>query len=165
MKNIFGLMLKAFPRGIRTRMHRTSLFYEKAAAGGIAEVAAGKLAQEKGAGAAVRDFGAMMVKDHGDAHAKLEKLATDKGVNLPAETDTEHKAMMRMLERKSGVAFDQAYVEEQILDHRKTAVLFEKEIASGKDADTKAFAREVLRTVQAHLQILQKMNPASQARR
>ena len=39
-------------------------FYKALAEGGIAEVEAGKLAQERGADSRVRDFGAMMVKDH-----------------------------------------------------------------------------------------------------
>ena len=54
--------------------------------------------------------------------------------------------MMKMLEKKSGVAFDQLYAGVQIMDHRQTALLFESAIASGKDADTKAFAREVILT-------------------
>jgi predicted outer membrane protein len=49
-------------------------FFKHAAEGGIAEVEAGKLAQSKGNSQAVKDFGAMMVKDHTDANAKLESM-------------------------------------------------------------------------------------------
>src|SRR5580704_12131017 len=41
-----------------------SIFATKAAAGGLAEVAMGKLALAKGQDQRVKDFGAMMVKDH-----------------------------------------------------------------------------------------------------
>lgn len=51
------------------------------------------------------------------------------------------------------------------MDHRKTAVMLEKKIASGKDACAQAFAREVLPSVRDHLQMLQRMNPAALARR
>ena len=59
-------------------------FMEKLAQAGMAEVAAGKMAESKGVSAEVREFGAMMVEHHSAANQKLEKLAITKGVSLPA---------------------------------------------------------------------------------
>lgn len=146
MKQILALMLMALPVATWAKTQGNDTFFERAATGGMAEIEVGKLAQKMGASAEVRDFGAMMVKDDGDTNARLKIIAAAKGVNLATELDEEHKAMMKMLEKKSGVAFDQAYVDVQIMDHRQTALLFESEVASGNDADTKAFAREVLPT-------------------
>jgi predicted outer membrane protein len=50
-----------------------SSFFKNAAEGGMAQVDAGKLAQQKGSSPAVKEFGAMMVKDHSAANAKLAK--------------------------------------------------------------------------------------------
>jgi putative membrane protein len=56
-------------------------FFKQAAEGGIAEVDAGTLAQSKGNSQAVKDFGAMMVKDHSAANEKLKSVATAENVS------------------------------------------------------------------------------------
>jgi putative membrane protein len=132
-------------------------FYMQAAEGGMAEVEAGKLAQAKGNSAAVKDFGSQMVADHGKANAKLKSIAANKQVMLPSAPSAEHQTMKKKLEGLTGAAFDAAYVQGQVADHEKVAALLEKEIASGKDADAKAFAMETLPTVKAHLAMAQKL--------
>ena len=52
---------------------------------------------------------------------------------------------------KSGSSFDKDYIESQVKAHKETLELLKKEIDSGKDADAKAFASEILPTVEAHL--------------
>src|SRR4051812_33046602 len=49
-------------------------FAVDAANGGMAEVALGKLAKEKGVNAKVKDFGDMMVSDHSKANDELKAL-------------------------------------------------------------------------------------------
>jgi putative membrane protein len=58
-------------------------FYKNAAEGGMAEVELGKLAQEKSPTQSVKDFGAMMVSDHGAANDKLKAIADRKNIKLP----------------------------------------------------------------------------------
>lgn len=126
-------------------------FYKDAAEGGLAEVEAGKLAQQKGTSQAVKDFGAMMVKDHTANNTKLEALAAGKGVTLPKEPGLTHKATKKKLEILSGNTFDKSYIKGQVSGHKKMAELLQKEIDTGKDAQAKAFATETLPTVKAHL--------------
>ena len=126
-------------------------FYAKAAAGGMAEVQTGKLAQVKGNSAAVREFGEMMVRDHTKANDKLKQVAGRKNIELPTEPDATHKAKKQELEAASGAAFDTAYMRAQVADHEATESLLKEEIESGTDAEAKAWAREVLPTVTAHL--------------
>lgn len=133
-------------------------FYLKAAAGGMAEVETGKLAQEKGASEAVKNFGAKMEEDHTAANEKLMALAASKKIKLPKEPDAKHKAIQKNLSAKSGAAFDSAYIKGQIADHKATIALLEREITSGKDAEAKAFASETLPVVKAHLAMLQTMS-------
>src|SRR6476659_6078852 len=49
-------------------------FAVKVANGGMAEVQLGKMAEEKGTSKGVKDFGAMMVKDHTKANDELKSL-------------------------------------------------------------------------------------------
>ena len=128
-------------------------FAKRIAAGGMAEVEEGKLAQEKGSSQAVKDFGAMMVKDHSAANEKLKKIAPGANVKLPTEPDMKQKASNKMLSMKSGADFDKAYVDAQVKDHEDTVGLLQKEIDSGKNSELKSFASETLPTVQSHLKM------------
>jgi putative membrane protein len=126
-------------------------FFKHAAAGGMAEVSAGKLAQQKGSSQSVKDFGAMMVKDHSAANEKLQALASSQGVKLPSGPSLMEKAMGKELKMKSGDSFDKAYIKEQIKAHKDTIALFQKEISSGQDTQAQQFASATLPTLQAHL--------------
>jgi putative membrane protein len=125
-------------------------FAEKAAQGGMTEVEAGKLAQEKASSQDVKDFGAMMVKDHTQNDSDLTALAQTKGVTLPADLDLMHKAMIDKLNMSSGADFDKAYIKNQIAGHKKMLALMQKEEASS-DSDFKAFATKTADAVQMHL--------------
>ena len=134
-----------------------SSFYKKAAEAGIAEVAAGNLASEKATDPQVKDFGAMMVKDHSAANDKLAALAATKGVKLPTSASVGQMATQAKLKVLSGDTFDKSYVKGQIKAHQQTIALLRKEIASGQDAEAKAFAQSILPTVRAHLKAINRI--------
>jgi putative membrane protein len=126
-------------------------FFKHAAEGGMAEVAAGKMAQEKASSQAVKDFGAQMVKDHSAANEKLQALAASQDIKLPSGPSLKQKASAEELKMRSGDSFDKAYIKDQIKAHEDTVQLFQKEIASGQDAQAQQFATATLPTVQMHL--------------
>jgi putative membrane protein len=128
-------------------------FVEDASAKGVAEVEAGKLAQEKGTAADVKSFAEMMIKDHSAANDKLKTLATSKNLEVSddAQLMDKAKAKAMILELRSAKSFDQAYANNQVKAHEATIKLFEEEAANGKDADLKAFATETLPKLKAHL--------------
>jgi Domain of unknown function (DUF4142) len=76
----------AWPLSVLAADNPDMSFYRKAAEGGIAEVELGKLAQEKSSTQSVKDFGAMMVKDHSAANRKLQTVAYSKAIKLPTST-------------------------------------------------------------------------------
>ena len=130
-------------------------FVQKAAMGGIAEVDAGKLAQDKGSSDAVKQFGAKMVADHGKANDELKSIASGKSIDVPADTDAKHKKAKASLEAKSGAAFDSAYKAQMVADHKETIALFQKEAKGGQDPELKAFAAKTLPDLQEHLKMAQ----------
>jgi putative membrane protein len=132
-------------------------FAAKAAVGGIAEVALGKMAVAKGTSTKVKDFGKMMVMDHGKANAELMGIAKNKNIMLPAGLDSEHQAKSDSLSKLSGKDFDMAYVNAMIEGHKKTLALMQAEAANGKDADLKAFATKTAPVVQMHLDAIMKI--------
>jgi len=133
-------------------------FAAKAAVGGMAEVALGKMAAAKGTDKQVKDFGNMMVMDHGKANDELKGIAKAKNITLPAGLDAEHQAKSDSLSKLSGKDFDKGYVEVMIEGHKKTLALMQSEAANGKDAELKAFAAKTAPVVQMHLDHIQKIH-------
>jgi putative membrane protein len=154
MKSTVFALLLSLPMFALAASNPDASFYKKAAEGGIAEVDAGHLAQDKGNSQQVKDFGAMMVKDHSAANEKLQALASSKNISLPTTPSVSQMATRAKLDVLSGDTFDKSYVKGQISAHRQTIALFRKEISSGQDADAKAFASETLPTVRAHLKAI-----------
>jgi putative membrane protein len=154
MKVSFLMLMLALPALALAASNPDASFYKNAAEGGIAEVEAGQLAQDKGNSQQVKDFGAMMVKDHSAANEKLKTLAASKDITLPSSASVGQMATKTKLSVLSGETFDKSYVKGQISAHRQTIALFHKEISSGQDADAKAFATATLPTVRAHLKAI-----------
>ena len=130
-------------------------FMQKAAMGGMAEVAAGKLAMDKASNADVKTFATHMVDDHSKANEELKQLASSKSVMLPPGPSEKQKSDAQAMEKMSGTAFDRKYMTMMVADHKSTVALFEKESKSGKDADAKAWATKTLPTLREHLKMAQ----------
>lgn len=136
-------------------------FYKNAAQGGMAEVELGNLAQKNGKSQSVKDFGAMMVKDHSAANEKLKSVASAKNVALPSSPSVGQMATKAKLEALSGDAFDKAYIKDMTKDHEEDIKEFNKEAISGKDPDAKAYAASTLPTLEEHLRKIQSIAASS----
>ena len=128
-------------------------FAQKAAIGGMAEVELGKLAQQKAASERVKQFGARMVADHSKANDELKQIAGGKGLALPSDLDAKHKAKLARMQKLAGAAFDRAYMDDMLADHKHDVADFQKEASSGRDGDLKSFASKTLPTLQDHLKL------------
>ena len=126
-------------------------FVKEAAQGGMMEVKMGQTAKDRGQHADVKNYGEMLVKDHGKANERLSKLAGQKGVNLAKEVEAKHTDMIMDMEKKSGPDFDRAFIEHAIKDHRKDISKFERASRDLNDSELKAFVTETLPTLRHHL--------------
>jgi putative membrane protein len=125
-------------------------FAMKAAEGGTGEVTLGGLAASKATNADVKAFGQRMQTDHGKAGDELKQLATSKGLDLPATVNAETQKTSDELSKKSGAAFDKAYMEDMVKDHDMDVEEFKKAQASVKDADLKAWIDKALPVIEDH---------------
>jgi len=144
--------------GASTSMRTSSpdhAFVMEAAQGGMAEVALGRLASEKASNDRVKQFGQRMVDDHGKANDELKALAQTKNISLPTALDAKHKATEDRLSKLSGTAFDRAYIQEMVADHKKDVADFQKESKSGGDTEVKAWAAKTLPTLEEHNKLVQ----------
>jgi putative membrane protein len=124
-------------------------FMNKAAAGGLYEVQAGNLAQEKARTPSVKSFGAMLTKDHTAANEELKALASSKGVTLPTAVPADKTKRLDKIAKAKD--FDKEFVNEVgVDDHQHDIKLFEKASNDADDAQLKAFAAKTLPTLKAH---------------
>jgi putative membrane protein len=130
--------------------HHDKAFFEKAAKGGMKEVAVSQAVAGNLTNQSVRDFANMMVTDHTAANTELMALAARKGVTLPDESKKDAKLTEKWSEK--GGNLDKKYIHEMVEDHEDTVKLFEK-AAKSEDADVAAFAQKTLPTLQHHLQM------------
>jgi putative membrane protein len=130
-------------------------FIKDAIEGDIAEVDVGKLAQEKGQSQGVKDFGAMLIKDHSEHKAKAEEVASQIGVKPPTSSSMTEKATYAKLKLLSGTSFDTAFAKAMVKDHQQDIKEFQKETAKSDPAGK--LAQETLPVLHKHLEAAQQL--------
>lgn len=182
---LIGVMA-AFPAFAQSVGSNDQEFVSKAVMGNMLEIEQGRLAAQSASNQGVRNFGALMVKDHSQALEKLKAAASeliDQGAGPKndraqegspralmdppavgaddggyiARLNAEEQRKLDELRRKSGPDFDRAYIAGQISAHQETAMLLKSYLDSGANSKLKAWARESLPTVKTHLAHLLEM--------
>jgi putative membrane protein len=126
-------------------------FLKESMQGNLAEVKVGELAEQKGASQGVKDFGALLVKDHGEANEKAKQVAQTIGVSPPDSPDMKQKAIYHELSALSGERFDQHFVKAMVKDHQEDIAKYEKEANSGS-GPAAVYAKQILPDLHKHLQ-------------
>ncbi|MFY0729890.1 DUF4142 domain-containing protein [Pseudomonas sp. NFX15] len=140
-------------------------FVDKAAAGGIAEVEASRLALEKSASADIKAFANMMISDHSKANDELAALAKKNDIEVPDSTTLVKQAKEKILDMRDE-SFDAAYANNQVKAHEETIELFKKEANTVTDdrvkgaVDLKGFAQKMLPALEKHLAMAKKLQAA-----
>jgi len=153
---VAALFALAVPASAATMAGQDATFVHAAAQGGMAEVAAGTLAEQRSTNPKVKAFASKMVAYHTKANAKLAAIAKSKHMMLPSSVGETNMKMKGALESLHGAAFDTSYLQGQKTGHMQMATVMKNEITGGKDADLVAFAKATLPTVEEHLALAQK---------
>ena len=91
-----------------------------------------------------------MLDDHTNEGEGLKKLETDKQIIEKDTIGSAHQLSIDSLSKKSGNAFDKAYLKMMIADHTQTLDLFTT-ASHSKDNDISAFAAKTLPIIKMHL--------------
>lgn len=126
-------------------------FVKDAALGGMAEVELGKLATQKAASDAVKQFGQKMVDDHTKANEQLKEVAGKENITIPDSLDSKHQSRIEKLSKLTGPNFDKAYIKDQVKDHKQDVSEFKSEADNGSDPNIKQFASNTLPILEQHL--------------
>ncbi|ODP38246.1 DUF4142 domain-containing protein [Sphingomonas turrisvirgatae] len=128
-------------------------FADTAAASDMFELESSKLAQEKATTAPVKEFAAMMIKDHTTSTAKLKAAAgkADPAITPAPAMNAEQTANLEALRAASGAEFDTLYKQQQVAAHQKTLAALQGYASSGDVPSLKTFASETAPVVEGHL--------------
>lgn len=123
----------------------------------------GALAAKKGRSKAVRDFGAMLVRDHRMVRQQGRDLATRLQVTpTPPGKDfalaKEHAAAMRRLRAAKGRAFDRAFLEHEVAYHKAVVdAVTTTLLPSLQNQEVKDLVTKVAPAFQAHMAAAQNL--------
>ncbi|MER8827867.1 DUF4142 domain-containing protein [Mesorhizobium sp. M0938] len=133
----------------------TETFSKTAASANRFEIESSRLAEKKNVAADVREFAALMVRDHTkageDFKAALEHSQTTASVTpsgpalLPKD-----QAMLDQLKNLDGDEFQAKYILLQTEAHKQALALFSTYAQSGEDPALKEFAKKTLPTLRMH---------------
>jgi len=140
-------------------------FIMDAAMGGLMEVQAAQMAQQKASSQEVKDYARRLEQDHTKANDQLKTVAQQRQVSLPTDIGPKHQAMVTKLNGLSVPEFDRAYMNMMVQDHRKDIKMFERESERGMDTDVKSFASTTLPTLREHLQQAEQLNMSTRSRK
>ena len=134
-------------------------FVDTVSASDLYETEAGELAKANGGSRAVKDFGAMMVKDHAGSTASLKTaVATNPDLMLTPQLTSDQQAKLDQLKQAKGAAFDDLYAAQQVGAHEEALGLLEDYATSGTDPALREFAGKAAPTVERHLDAARKLS-------
>jgi len=115
------------------------------------EIELGKLAQNDGGSANIREMGKMMETDHTELIKEIKKLANQKTITIPKESSSRTEEIKNDLGSKEGNNFDKRYCD-LMVDGQKEAIKKYKSASEDiADIDIKNYAIKSLIVLRNHL--------------
>ena len=127
-----------------------SAFVGKVSQGGIYEVEASKIAEQKATAQDVKDLAIMEIHDHDLVNRELRKIAASEGTEVPLQLNAAFQQRLAQLKSNSGTAFDGAYISDMAQIHDMDEKLFAREAVEGS-SDFKLFAAQTDAIVKRHI--------------
>jgi len=139
-------------------------FVDTAASAGLAEVAITKHAMDKAASGDVKKLAEHLNKDHSQANQELARIASAKGIPVPASPESGKRAEVEQISALSGAELDRTVLTKLDESHRASIKLFEREASEGSDPELKAFVAKTLPTLREHLKMVESTHAAAGGR-
>jgi putative membrane protein len=117
--------------------------------GDTAELAIAHLASTKGTTQGVKDLATMIIADHGAHKQKLIDLANSAGIAVPTEGSDSGQAQLQTLQGLSGTAFDKAYAQMMVENHKMG--IAKNEAEAKKTGPAAELAQATLPVLKKHL--------------
>ncbi len=124
----------------------------------LAEIEFGKMAQQKGNDSAVRDFGKRMVDDHTRLNDQVKQVASQTNTPLPTSPSAADMQQIQSLQGLSGKAFDRAYMDYMLSDHRADIKKVQREAEWSSDPAVKDLASQTLPVLENHIRLAENVS-------
>lgn len=138
-------------------------YFRSLAQANMAEVQAGKLAQQQAKSAEVKQYGEHMVKDHGKMLEEQQSMAKSKGIEMPKQPNKDQQASMKKLQQAKGEQFDRAFMAQMVSDHEKALKLAQDAAKKASDPQFKAMAEKAAPEIQKHLDMAKQVSDKASA--
>lgn len=137
----------------------TQDFVKQAATSDMLEIAAARIAQQKG-NADEQAFAAQMITDHSKTTKDIENMIASKDlkVELPTALDSSSQGKLDELTKAKPEDFAAIYDPMQVSAHKDAVSLFERYAKGGENAKLKDWAGKTLPALRHHLDMAQKLN-------
>ena len=132
-------------------------FLNMAAVANMTEAHLGQMAESQASRSGVKDFGQTLVKDHTSAYQELAALGSKLGQKIPTGIDVSRDKAVERLADLKGTKFDSQFLRAEVQDHERALAAFRREVRHGRDQDVKAYASQVLPTMEEHLREAEKL--------
>ena len=137
-------------------------FLVSTAQGATYELAAAKLALTKATRSDIRSYAHTMIVDHKSLNLKLQEIAKQNGVDLPASMTDEKQQSYDHLKSLDGNAFDAAFVNYEAKDNGTDVASEQKEIETTDNAPVKAFVERLKQADTKHAKLGDALQQAGQ---
>ena len=127
------------------------------------DIETGALATKRGHSKEVREFGAMLVRDHTQVRQQGRDLAAKLGVTPTPPADDasapDHATAMKRLRALKGAAFDHAFLQHEVAFHKGVIDAVQTTLLPAiKNAELKALVVKVAPAFQAHMLAAQQLD-------
>jgi putative membrane protein len=119
------------------------------------EIQGGRLAESTATTPGVRALGTRLVKDHRKSLKESERLARRLGVGIPGRPSPSEQWELRTVGALTGIAFDRAYADLEVSDHKQDIDEAKSERDEGSNASVRSSARQELPMLRMHLTLAQ----------
>jgi putative membrane protein len=139
-----------------------SQFVIDAAHADMMEIESANIAQQNASSQRVKDYAAMMLRDHTNSSNELKSFVSGRNVTLPDSLPKKDRQHLESMRKMQGKTFDNHYMQMMNQDHSKVVTKFKNASTNLADAQLKSWAAQKLPTLQMHLDSAKAINRKSQ---
>ncbi len=143
------------PTGSAAMMDKA--FVHQALQGGMAQIQLGQLALQKSSNPDVKEFAQKMVDDHTKLGDAMKQLAQQMKVKPPNSPSGKDKSTIAKLNALNGDAFDKAYIQDMVKDHKQDEKDFKQEAENASNPALKSLASQGSQMIDQHLQMIEQI--------
>jgi len=133
------------------------IFVKTAMRSSLTEVQLGELTLKQSNDEQVKQFARKMIEDHTRMNEQMRPVAQHLGAEIPTEGSKKDKSLLSKMQSLSGPAYDQAYIKEEVKNHKQDLSSFHLEASNANNPGVKDAAEQGSKTIAEHLQMAEQL--------